>query len=346
MSIDHKKQVTISDVARRAQVTPAVVSRVLNHDPTLRVREETSQAVVRAARDLEYTPNRLARALRLSTSGALGLMVHDLGNPLHAETVRGAQSSAAAHGYVLLLADAEELAVNEAAYEELLTSRRIDGALLHLGGQLADEPLSRLTHQRPPTVVINSQVSTAAGSVTLQDEAAAVLATEHLLDLGHTRIGFLRALSQSPQGSRRLSGVKGTLDRAGFELQAQWTPEAGFDVVGGALAMQRLLEGAARPTAVVVANVMAAIGALDSARKAGVRVPEDMSLVAIHDTWIANHTAPPLTTVRLPLYQLGEVAVDLLVEVLDEDKRRDVVLSDPPPQLICRASSAHVGFNR
>ena len=273
-------------------------------------------------------------------------MVHDLGNPLHAETVRGAQSSATAHGYVLLLADAEELAVNEAAYSDLLTSRRIDGALLHLSGQLTDEPLRRLAHQRLPTVVINSQISTAAGSVTLQDEAAAVLATEHLLDLGHNRIGFLQALSQSPQGYRRLSGVKGTLGRAGLELQDRWAPEAGFDVVGGALAMKRLLAQAEQPTAVVVANVMAAIGALDSARKAGVRVPEDMSLVAIHDTWIANHTAPPLTTVRLPLYQLGEVAVDLLVDVLNEKTRRDVVHSDPPPQLIRRASSARVSLNR
>lgn len=344
MSTDRKKQVTISDVARRAQVTPAVVSRVLNHDPTLRVREETRQAVIGAARVLNYTPNGLARALRLSTSGALGLIVHDLGNPLHAETVRGAQSSAATLGYVLLLADAEELAVNEAAYDDLLTSQRIDGALLHLGGQLTDEPLRRLTHQRLPTVVINSQISTAAGSVTLQDEAAAILATEHLLDLGHTRIGFLRALSQSHQGTRRLSGVKDALNRAGLELQDRWAPEAGFDVVGGALAMTRLLAGVEQPTAVVVANVMAAIGALKSAREAGVRVPEDISLVAIHDTWIANHTAPPLTTVRLPLYNLGEVAVGLLVDVLDKGKRRDVVLNNPPPQLICRASSARVNF--
>jgi LacI family transcriptional regulator len=266
--------------------------------------------------------------------------MHDLGNPLHAETVRGAQDTSTAYGYVLLLADAQELAINEAAYGELLASRRIDGALLHLSGQPLDESLQNLTNQRLPTVVINSQIQTAAGSIILQDEEAAVLATEHLLELGHTKLGFLRALSQSPQGSRRLRGVKRTLSRAGLDLSTQWAPEAGFDVAGGALAMQKLLAEPSRPTGVVVANVMAAIGALSSTRAAGVRIPEDMSLVAIHDTWMASHTAPPLTTVRLPLYELGAVAVDILVDVLDNRKRKDAIISNPPPQLVRRASSA------
>lgn len=343
MTIDRKKQVTISDVARRAQVTPAVVSRVLNRDGTLRIREETRQRVVQAARALNYTPNGLARALRLSTSGALGLIVHDLGNPLHAETVRGAQSSSTSYGYVLLLADAQELSVNKAAYGELLASRRIDGALLHLSGQPVDEPLRNLTDSQLPTVVINSQIRAAAGSVILQDEEAAVVATEHLLELGHTRIGFLRALSRSPQGARRLRGVERALERAGLKLPDRWAPEAGFDEVGGKLAMKRLLAETTRPTAVVVANVMAGIGALEGAREGDARVPEDISIVAIHDTWMANHTAPPLTTVKLPLYQLGAVAVDLLMDVLEKEKRRDVIVGDTPPQLIHRASSAPLG---
>ncbi|WP_338182444.1 LacI family DNA-binding transcriptional regulator [Candidatus Dormiibacter inghamiae] len=338
LNLRSARVVRISDVAHHAGVTAAVVSRVLSGDNGLRIREETRQRVLEAAAALDYTPNRAAQTLRLATSGAIGLIEHDVSNPLHAETVRGAQRSAGAAGYVTLLADAEELAADEAAYKELLASGRIDGVVLHLGGWEADDALRKLAESRLPTVLINSQLRTGAGSVVLQDEQAAEVATCRLLDQGHTRIGFLGGISRSAQSKRRLNGVRRTLQRVGLELPNNWLLEAGFDQQSGRRAMSELLAMRCTPTGLVVANVMAAIGALAAAHDHGVLIPQDLSVIAIHDSWVAEHTCPPLTTVRLPLFHLGEAAVQLLVLLIQGAERKHIVLRDPPPRLIERGS--------
>jgi LacI family transcriptional regulator len=325
-------------VAKAAGVSPAIVSRVINDDQSLRVRPDTRRRVLSAAKALEYTPNRAARALRLASSGALCLVAHHVAHPLHGETLRGAQMRAGRAGYVVLLGDAEELAHNPQSYENLLAARRVDGLVLHLSGGSSDARLRRLAEARLPTVLINSRMR-GRGSVILDDEAAAALAAEHLLELGHTRIGFVSGITASDRSQRRRRGLEAVLEQHGLELRPDWILDGGWDEPAGHRAVVRLLRRRSRPTAIVVANVLAGIGALAACRERGVEVPRDLSVVAIHDTWFTDHTNPPLTTVKTPLQEMGAAAVDLLVEMLNGGGRRSIVLREPPAELMLRAST-------
>lgn len=339
----HHKHYKISDVAREAGVTPAIVSRVTSKDPTLRVRAETRERVLEAASRLAYVPNPAARSLRLATSGALGLIVHEVMDPLYTHILRGAQHAADAAGYVVLLGDADELARNEEMFKRLLGSGRIDGLIFQGWGFAEDASIEQIARARLPTVLMNSQSEAATGSVVLDDVNAGGVAARHLMDLGHHAIGFLGGLPGAHRERRRLEGVARALAEGGLPCPSQWVMEAGWEVVDGRDGMRALLSRCPRPGGIVVASVVAAIGALAAARDMDVAVPDELSIVAIHDTWFANHTSPPLTAVELPLYELGKGAVELLLDLLEGGPPRAIVITEPAPRLILRGSTASPG---
>ncbi|WP_051898797.1 LacI family DNA-binding transcriptional regulator [Sciscionella sediminilitoris] len=323
----------LADVARRAGVSVGLVSRILNGDGTLRTRAETREQVLAAARELNYVPHGAARALRLARAGAIGLVVHDVSNPIHAEIIEGAQEALASSGQVLLLANARELADGGRAFDRLVGEGRIDGLLWQGGGFDFDTALAARASRTLPTLLVNSRPLAEVGSVRLQDERAAECAVEHLRELGHERIGFLGGRPGSDLSERRKAGYRtamGTVDEA-FVVEQEWDATAGYAAMG------ELLARGTRPTAVLAANIVLGTGALAAAREWGIRVPEEMSVVTIHDAWSAAHAWPPLTTVRLPLREMGRRAVEL---VLDEPGRPELVLTDPPPELLVRASTA------
>jgi LacI family transcriptional regulator len=331
-------RVSITDVARRAGVTPAVVSRVLNADPKLQVRAETRDRVLAAARELEYTPSHAARALRQSRSGTLGLAVHDMANPLYGEIILGAQKAAADAGYVLLLADIDGLARRDETFHRAVHGGAIDGLLLQRAGTASDSRIIRTASPRIPMVLLNDRSSTLA-SVALDDLAGARLATRYLLDLGHTRIAHLRIGGTQRSGSR-VRGWRDALHRAGVEPEPAWLVDGGHTVETGVEGMRALLARRPLPTAVMVGNVLAAIGAMTAAREAGLDVPGRLSVIAFHDVLYAAHLVPALTTVAMPLRELGAAAVALLVERLDGGVPRQVVVRDPAPALRVRGSTA------
>jgi LacI family transcriptional regulator len=331
-------RVGITAVAERAGVTPAVVSRVLNADPTLQVRAETRERVLAAARELDYTPSHAARALRHQRTGALGLAVHDVANPLYGEIILGAQRAAAKTGHVLLLADIDGLARGDETFRRTVHGGAIDGLLLQRAGTASDRKVITTASTRIPTVLLNDRSATHA-SVALDDAAGTRTATQHLLDLGHTRIGHLR-VGGTQRSGQRVRGWREALARAGAEPDPRWLVDGGHTVESGLAGMRRLLAGADLPTAVVVGNVLAAIGALTAAREAGLRVPEDLSVVSFHDVLYAAHLMPPLTAVALPLRELGAAAVALLLERLEGAPPRQVVVRDPAPTLVRRGSTA------
>lgn len=329
---------SITDVARAASVTPAVVSRVLNGDPTLRVREATRGRVVAAARKLNYTPSQAARALRQRRSGALGLAVHDLANPVYAEIIIGAQKAAADADYVLLLADVEGLAGGDETFGRAVRGGAIDGLLLQRSGAKSDRQILQAAGAEIPIVLVNDRSATRS-SVALDDEAGTRLATEHLIDLGHTRIAHLQLGGPSRSGAR-IRGWRHALSEAGLTANETWLVYGGPTVDLGYTGMCQLLGAADLPTAVVVGSALAAIGALTAARDVGVRVPHDISVVAFHDLALASHLVPSLTTVAMPLHGLGAAAVNLLLELLAGGTPRHLVLRDPKPHLVQRGSTA------
>src|SRR5215217_4467543 len=179
---------TVSDVARLANVSTAVVSRVLNGDPTLRIRDTTRESVHNAALELDYTPSHAARALRRSKAGVIGLAVQVASNPVYSEIMAGAQSEAMRIGYGLLLADVDAIATDEQAFRRIVLSGAIDGLLLQRGGPNTDSLVSKTAAARVPIMLLNDIVGGSIGSIAVDDYAAARLAVLHLTGLGHTRI--------------------------------------------------------------------------------------------------------------------------------------------------------------
>lgn len=315
----------------------------MNDDPALRVRPDTRQRVVRIARQLNYSANFAGRALRLSRSGALALIVPDVNNAIFAELLRGVEDGADGANYIVLLGRAERIQPGDDMLRRLIGEGRVDGALLQRRDDLDDRALQQLVKHDVPVVLVNSappRNTVRASSVTLDDSAGASVATKHLIDLGHRRIGLLSGVRGSDTAKRREAGFRAALRHAGLRCPASRVRRLGYTAEAGRQALAEIMAAGNPPTALVVANVNAGIGALSAARALGVDVPRDLSIVSFHDDWVAEHTWPPLTTVRMPLYELGRSAVAALLGQLSGDERSHRVVSDPAPELIIRASTA------
>jgi LacI family transcriptional regulator len=302
---------TIGDVARRAGVSTATVSRVLAG--VGRARPETRTRVRDAARELGYRPSGVARSLKLRTTQTLGLIITDIENPFFPQLVRAVEDVAREHGFALLLCNATDDPDREASYLDLLVDRRVDGVVIAVSGLgarqaawLADAPL--------PVVLVNSVApgqphpAIASDNVDGGRQAAA-----HLLDLGHRRLGVLTAGTRIADASDRVAGVRQAFTERGLD-PSTITMEIGEPGVGGGeAALCRLLERAPETTGILAYNDLMAIGALRAIRAAGRTVPGEMSVVGFDDVAIAAHTDPPLTTIAQSIGELGRMAVEDLV---------------------------------
>lgn len=329
----------IVDVAAAAGVTVGTVSRVLNGDPSVRVRPETRERIHAAARAVNYTPNRAARALRRARLGTLALAVHDVSNPVYAAVIAGAQQAASRHGYVLMLADVPELARDAATFSRVVNSGIVDGLLLLPAGIEADRRVAEEAAGIVPTVIVNDSAD-ALGSVTLDNEAAARMATEHLIGLGHRDIGLLELDGETERGFARTRGWEAAMRTAGLPVNDAWVRRGGHTAEAGRQAMGTVLDRADRPTAVMAASVLAAVGAVAAARDRGLDVPADLSVVGFHDVFFAQYLQPGLTVVELPLQALGHRSVELLLALLDHGEPEHVVITEPPPRIVVRGTTA------
>ncbi|HEY9290572.1 MAG TPA: LacI family DNA-binding transcriptional regulator [Microlunatus sp.] len=329
---------TLSDVAARAGVSISAASRVLSHAPATRVRPETRERIETAARELGYRPNFAGRALKLARSDVLAMIVPDLTNALFSELLRGVDEAATEHDYLMLLGRSED--VGGDMIGRLIGEGRVDGILLQTGDESGTAELHTLLSQDAPVIFINSVEAGHAGSVTLPNAAAAALATRHLLELGHTRIGHIGGLPTVFTSGPREAGFREALDQAGVAVRKTWLTQFGYTADQGRQALRKLWRLKRRPTGVVVANLNAAIGVLAEARAIGVSVPDDLSVVTLHEAWTAGHTSPALTTVRLPMYDLGRTAVELLLDKLRGVDVGNVMIDKPEPELVVRASTA------
>jgi LacI family transcriptional regulator len=337
---------TIIEVARYAMVAPSVVSRLLNADPKLHIRPETEARIRTAVALLRYQPNNAGRALRSTKAAAVGLILPDVTNPVFAESVRGAESEAANLGYVVLLGRTDDLDTHSSSYRRLIGERRIDGVLIQVSNVLDSATMSKVIDTRVPTLLINSKLEDVAGSVRINDEFAAYLATSHLIDLGHRDIGMLAGPRGLFTSTQRQMGFEKALKEAGIRVRRTWIVDGSYDVDTGRVGMQTLLRSKVPPTAIFVTTLSAAIGALAVVREAGMRVPDDLSIVGLHDFWFAEHTSPPLTTVRTPQFALGVAAMRALADRINGSEPIDMIVDDPPPELVMRGSTAALRVSR
>ena len=325
------RSVRIRDVAAVAKVDPSIVSRILSGDEQLSVRAETRQRVLDAVERLQYRPNRAARMLRTSRTMALGIIVPDLTNATYAEISRGADAESAERGYILLV-------VAGSLFDRLqLLDGRVDGLLYALA---TSEPLERVrVPEAPPSLLVNRHEPGMGPSVTVDDESAAALATAHLADLGHTRIGHISGPPHVDTSRRRASGFAGELTRRGIVIAADLIVPSTFDERAGHAAATELLTRRPRPTAILVANTRAAIGAVAAASSLDISIPEDLSIVGFDDIPVAEFLVPPLTTLRRPLAPMGARAVQLLLELI-EGRSVSSEMLEATSELVLRGSTA------
>ena len=331
---------TLGDVAARAGVSISAVSRVLSNAPSARVSEATRKRIVEAAQDLHYRPNFAGRALKSARTQVIGLVVPDLTNALFTELMHGAEDEAAAHQYTVLLGRADDVRPGGEVIARLIGEGRVDGMVVQVGDGVPPTGLGELLASSAPIVLINSAYPGHVGSVALDDETGARIATEHLLELGHERVALANGLPRSFTAKRRRVGYRKAMSAAGFEVPTGYETRLGYTEGNGRAALHRLMALENRPTAVVVANVNAAVGLLAEARAAKIRVPRDLSVVCVHDSWTAENTWPPLTAVKMQFYAMGRTAVRQVIGRIETGEMADEVIADPAPELVVRESTA------
>jgi LacI family transcriptional regulator len=322
-------------VAKLAGVSTSLVSRIVNDDPSLHVREETRNAVMSAITMLEYTPHPSARALRLEQTGLLGFALHHANDPVYVEMVASAQKVASDLGYSVILLDTSEVVLGSTGFREIVRKRRVDGLLMQAGFDDSEAGLREIARGLP-VVLFNSDPVPDVCTIRLDDRRAAEIATEHLIELGHTDIVYFGANGSS--SGRRYDGYCAAMTRAG--LPPGVAVNGGWDADESHDAARRYFGGAMRATAVVAATTNIALGVHSGLVAIGLKIPDDVSLVSVHDTWYAHHLNPALTVVSLPFAQLGEAAVRLLVDQNSGSGAGETIVNATPPRLIVRQSTA------
>lgn len=316
--------VTSSDVARLAGVSRATVSYVINNGPRP-VSEDTKARVLEAIHQLGYQPNAVARNLRLQRTSTLGLIVPDTHNPYFSEVGRGIERVAFENGYTVMLCHSGYKLDLELQYVDMLHAQRVAG-IIWIPGTNDFTPYQKLQEYGIKTVVIDRTVPGGNVPGLLADNFhGGILATKHLLDLGHRRIGFIRRPVDLSHSRGRYEGYKAALSEHSISDDETLIVTGGFFLDDGYRAARELLALSQPPTAIFAYNDMMAIGALRALYEMGLNVPGDFSLVGFDDIAQASFTCPSLTTISSPKYEMGQHGADLLISIIENrDSRSDL----------------------
>jgi DNA-binding LacI/PurR family transcriptional regulator len=334
---------TITEVAERARVSTATVSRVFAQPD--RVSADLRERVYQAARVLDYRPSRVARQLRVGTSTTVGVVIPDLQNPFFMSVVRGIEETLQAAGYTLLLANSDEMPERE---ERALDMLRADGVagLVFVPIAARRKGYRQLSSPPVPVVAVDRMPEgLRVDLVTVENTDGSRRAVEHLVAVGHREIALLGGPPQHSTASERQEGYERALREAGIPIRAELIRHGDFRDVGGYEGMKALLGIPAPPTAVFVANNLMALGALRAIHERGRRIPQDVAVVSFDDMPWATSLNPPLSAVAQPAREIGETAGELLLARIAQPDRpiRHVVLET---KLMVRASSVTPGSSQ
>lgn len=326
--------VKISDIATTAGVSASTVSRVLSG--TSKVSEAKRSAVMKAVSDLNYHPNMFARGLASGHSMTIGVLTQNFGSPFYDAVIQGVVQGLSKTGYFPIFADGQWQADVETEAIEAMIRRQVD-ALIVLGGFLTVERIVQLSGSIPVIVVARRLPGYEANSVSIDNVAAAFLATRHLIDLGHRRIAHICGRMDHPDARDRRQGYLNALEAAGIEADPELIIDGTFRRQSGILAVEMLISNRTAFSAVFAANDQMAYGVRLGLYRRGIRVPEDVSLVGFDDEPAAAFMIPPLTTVRQPAVALGTEAARIALARL---KGEPATVAHLQAELIVRESTA------
>jgi LacI family transcriptional regulator len=334
--------VTIRDVAEQAGVAPITVSRVINHAGN--VSDTTRQRVEAAVDALGYVPNRLASSFRSNKTNTLGLILTDITNPFWTTVARGVEDEADEHGFNVILCNTDESEQEEGKYVRVLLQKQVDGFLLVPSSDSMNS-ITLIQKQETPLVVMDRRVLGKIDSVRCDSIKGARALTRHLIELGHRRIAALSGSKHVSTAVDRVQGYKRALRDANLEIDPSLVHYQAFTQEAGYAMTQKVFAGPSPPTAIFAVNNFIAIGAYKALRDRGLRVPEDVSLVAFDDLPTALVLEPFLTVASQPAYEMGKRATQLLIdrmansesETAPPSEQEEIVL---PVELMIRRSTA------
>lgn len=308
--------VTIKDIANKAGVSVATVSRVINNKPD--VSETTRKRIQRILKMMNYNPNNIARGMVLKRTFTLGLIIPDISNPFFPEVAKGIEDMAKKRGYSVIYYNTNNDPNEEKEAIKILLSKQVDGIILSFLMDNAEE-LKRLEREKYKVVQIDRKVPSANfPAVVIDNIQSSYELTSYLIGLGHGRIASITGDLNTKTGQDRLKGFKKAIENKAISLPKEFIVEGDYSRGSGYTSMMKLLHAPITPTAVFAANDLMAIGAYAAIFEKGLRIPTDISIVGHDDIDVASVVRPGLTTMAQPKYRIGERAVELLVNSIEE----------------------------
>jgi len=329
----------IKEVAARANLSTATVSRTINNSGL--VRPGTAEKVQRAIRELGYYPNTQARALVSGRSRMFGLIISDIVNPFFPELVKSFEFAAIHHGYEVIVANTDYDSERMSGCVRRMIERKVDGVAV-MTSELDRHLLEELSHRRLPIVFLDvGKLKPLISNINVDYSRGIGEAVQHIVSLGHQRVGFISGPLTLKSARTRRSAFLKCIAACGIGERQRSVVEGNHKIDGGESAMMRLLSLPNPPTAVLTSNDLTAIGALRAVARAGLRVPNDISVVGFDDIELSRFTQPPLTTIRLSRDELGRKAFDALYETVAGQQRsgQEIKVST---RLVVRESTAPV----
>ncbi len=330
------KSITIKDIARQAGVSPSTVSRVLNS--TKPVAVDKRALVLAAVEELQYRPNEMARGLARGRSMTVGVVVQDIGSPFFAWIVSGIEQGLDRAGYRPMLTTTHWRTDNESDEVrslQMVLERQGDGVIV-VGSHIPDEQLRVVAEQVPMVVVARRVQGLEAQCVFIDNRDAAYRATRYLIGLGHTRIAHIRGTAGHPDANEREAGYCLALAEAGLPVNERLIVDAQFTEQSGLAGVEKLLARGEQFTAIFAANDQSAYGVMLGLFNHGYRIPNDVSVIGFDDQFLSAYTLPPLTTVHQPSLEMGKVATEGLLRMINNQAPR---LPRFPGELIIRKSA-------
>ncbi|MDG2954841.1 HTH-type transcriptional repressor PurR [Bisgaard Taxon 10/6] len=334
---------TIKDVAKLAGVSTTTVSHVIND--TRHVAEETKKIVLNAIKQLHYSPSAVARSLKVNTTKSIGMIVTTSEAPYFAEIIHAVEDHCYRQGYSLFLCNTQNNPEKIKNHLEMLVKKRVDGILVMCSEYTPDSlDLMKSFSDLPMVVMDWGPVNPNTDRILDNSFEGGYLAGKHLVDNGHKEIAYLSAELKKTTARKRYEGFLKALHEAGLEMNPDWLLEGSFEPEDGYECMNRLLAQTHRPSAIFCCNDVMALGAISAITEKGFRVPEDFSIIGYDNVHISRFSAPPLTTIHQSKARLGERALQLLFErIQDKSSKRETI--EIHPELVIRKSVKNLNQN-
>ncbi len=327
---------TIKDVAKAANVSITTVSRVINHKSE-GVGDETREKILRVMEELKYQPNRIARGLVTKRTNTLGLILPDIANPFFPEIARGVEDTANIYGYNVILCNTDDRADKEELYINVLKEKCVDGIIFNSSASPVSGHIKQLTDYDMPFVLLDRYMDIDHLPGVYSDGFDGMYQmARYVLQMGHRDVAYIGG-PKGRSACNRYEGFKQALDDYGMTAQKRLIEEGNYKLSGGKEAMTKLLDRGEKFTAVICANDLTAVGAMEILKQRGCAVPGDVSVTGFDDIQIAGFMEPKLTTVAQPCYEMGEVATGMLIKLIEgrELEQAEIKLK---PQLVIRNS--------